>query len=48
MEYDTRDILPDEYRNRKERPKRRRDFNSASFRVVSLNDDGCETKRKKI
>ena len=26
MDYDTRDILPDEYRNREERPKRRRDF----------------------
>ena len=26
MDYDTRDILPDEYRKREERPKRRRDF----------------------
>ena len=26
MDYDTRDILPDEYRNREERPKRRRHF----------------------
>ena len=26
MDYDTRDILPEEYRNREERPKRRRDF----------------------
>ena len=26
MDYDTRDILPEEYRNRGERPKRRRDF----------------------
>ena len=26
MDYDTRDILPDEYRNREERPKPRPDF----------------------
>lgn len=26
MNYDTRDILHGEYRNREERPKRRRDF----------------------
>ena len=26
MDYDTRDILPEEYLNREERPKRLRDF----------------------
>lgn len=26
MDYDHREILPEDYRNREERPKRRRDF----------------------
>ena len=45
MDYDTRQILPDEYRNREERPKRRRVFISASCRVISLTNDGNEMTR---
>ena len=41
MDYDTRDILPDEYRNREERPKRRRDFdrNAKGKRNCQWRDD---------
>jgi hypothetical protein len=46
MDYDTRDILPDEYRNREERPKRRRDFDRSSDNGEKKRNDAERRGRK--
>ncbi len=53
MDYDTREIMPDEYRNREERPKRRRDFDrpaNGTERNSQWRDDSqtapCSTARR--
>jgi hypothetical protein len=53
MDYDTRDILPDEYRNRVEHPKRRREFDrpaNGRERNCQWRDDSqtapCSTARR--
>ncbi len=46
MDYDTRDILPDEYRNREERPKRRRDFDRSSDNGGKKRKEAERSERK--
>lgn len=53
MDYDHREILPEDYRNREERPKRRRDFDrraNGRERICQWRDDlqtePCSTARR--
>ncbi|MBQ1429094.1 MAG: hypothetical protein IIZ06_05445 [Kiritimatiellae bacterium] len=53
MDYDTRDIVPEEYRNREERPKRRgfdRPANGEERKIHQWRDDSqtapCSTAKR--